>query len=1145
MLEFLCYLASQTLRGSFYIVFMLTLQGLLRDRLSPRVRAALWAPLLIALLAPKLCVVRVPVSQPVETTVVDALEQTRIALTSDVVKSAPEFGLRRVDGRDVVYLPPSPLEIGPFKTVAPPFGASADEENWNDEEDVWAVETNEAPDAALVDAALDVSSEEPQAPEVADEAFAETTPTPETAEAAETPAPTFETFFEQPLEATLALAASPTPANAVETESASLDKTPEVAASSQAAVRSGWFRFFEVAAIVFVAVWALGLVVALVYLVRSARVCRRWVGLSAPVDDADVLALYRRCADSLEISSPPRLATTTDLASPALLGWRRPVVLVPSEYVDALSEERLTHVLLHELGHFKRGDAATGFLAFVVLATHWFNPFFWLAARSFHATREEACDALALGSSALSRPDSAAEYARTLCEIAGRRPFVEQAFGAVGFSPTFRSLRRRVETLGRFGTWGRRAAFGCLLASFVASAFATVRLLPDVEKTDEETSVVRQRARAAFVALPALPQRPVPKIAPTDPIAAVDVETLYQDEADRLFFGHSTEERQAFVADAVAKIRSARAQGEAEHYAALGDYLIRESAFFWLLAGVDATVRDDAVAASAELPALAEGETPADAPKSVSSTELDAALDRAEKSADPNFRYLAELHRALLDQAKRDDPAEYRADYAESLDAFVRSPFWRAQLTPRPCLALRRELETGAYFLAEAAAQGNGDAAASLARYIENYSSVDLAPSGFVAEVGRRVGITKDDLKSKTADERPATVAKCAFLYALAGAEAGSPRAQGLVASYYARGFGVERNVAEALRWGERFYEADVATGSGYYTPLARCVKANLDPATGSLVPQTLAELDATSVREFRRLAPLAEIMLCSASDLRNHGALALGPLSRQVFVENGVSAFARLRDPEIKNWATFLLLAEAALDSEPTPENLALAEKFLNRANSVESRSFFVQTETPDGPDLALDPETVRLTPGFVEANERLAETFADGSFGVKDVEKAGRFRGVAQNFAKDAGTPGLTAIEPRVPRKSQPTSADVATADASRHSFVAPQTPEFEAVVAPIFAKLEKTLVDAKNGNADALTARFNEYFDDATDLYPNGRSGSPEVARYKVERLTQEIERLEKSDADEPTLESLRERRDRWNRLAAETPAVETNA
>ncbi|MBR4977107.1 MAG: hypothetical protein IKY61_08620, partial [Thermoguttaceae bacterium] len=1128
MLEFFSLLASQTLRGSFYIVFMLTLQHLLRNQLSPRVRAALWAPLLIALLAPQVCVVRVPVSQPVETTVVDALEQTRAALTSDVVKSAPEFGLRRVDGRSVVYLPPKSFDTGPFKTVAPPFEKPSPESAWDGdaEADVWEAETNEEIAPGLADA--DVFSQE-----IANAPLPET---PTTIETAETPAPTFENFFEQPFEEAPKLAAvEATPPTAVETPELAAAPVSTAASSSTDGVRSGWFQFFEVAAFVFLAVWAFGLVVAFVYLVRSADVCRRWIQFSAPVEDADVLALYRRCADSLEIDSPPRLATTTDLTSPALLGWRRPVVLVPSEYVDALSEERLTHVLLHELGHFKRGDAATGFLAFFVLATHWFNPLFWLAARSFHATREEACDALALGSSALTAPNSAAEYARTLCEIAGNRPFVEQAFGAVGFSPTFRSLRRRVETLGRFGTWGRRAAFGCLLASFVASAFATVRLLPDVEKaeqtkatSDEETSVVRKRARAAFAALPALPQRPVPKIAPTDPIAAVDVATLYQDEADRLFFGHSTEERQAFVADAVAKIRSAKAQGEAEHYAALGDYLIRESAFFWLLAGVDAVVRDDAIAASAELPALIEGETPADHPKSVSSTELDAALARAEKTADPNFRYLAELHRALADKAKRDYPARYRANYAESLDAFARSPFWRAPLTPRPCLALQRELETGAYFLAEAAAQGNGDAAASLARYIENYSIPDFAPSGFVAEVGRRNGITENDLKSKTADERPATVAKVAFLYALAGAEAGSPQAQGLVASYYARGFGVERNVAEALRWGERFYDVDAPTGSGYYVPLTRCVKAKLDPATGSLVPQTLAELNANSVREFRRLAPLSEILLCSANDLRVHGALALGALSRQLFVENGVCAFARLRDPEIKNWATFLLLAEAALDSEPTPENLALAEKFLSRANSVESRSFFFQTETPNGRDLALDHETLRLTPGFVEANERLAEAFADGSFGVKDVEKANQVRFVAQNFAKDKGTPAMLAIEPHVPRKSKPTPVESAASPTAgaRHSFVAPQTPEFEAVIAPIFAKLEKTLVDAKNGNAAALTPRFNEYFDDATDLYPNGRSGTPEVARYKAERLTQEIERLEKADADAPTLKRLRE-------------------
>ncbi|MBQ8362844.1 MAG: hypothetical protein IJX36_02810, partial [Thermoguttaceae bacterium] len=394
MLELLCYLASQTLRGTFYIVFMLTLQRLLRKKLSPRFRAFLWAPLLFVLFAPNLCVVRVPVSQPVETTVVDALEQTRVALTSDLVKSAPEFGLRRVDGRDGVYVFPSPSVAAPLKTLASSFGKFSSERTGEDE-------ANAETAPALADDETDVFSEK-----VADAPLAETTPTP-TPETAEPPAPTFENFFEQPLEETPEIAdVEATPQTDAEAASAPLEETPEVADASaplavptqarqEVDVRAGWFEFFEVAAIVSVAIWAFGLAVALLYLVRSARVCRRWIRLSAPVDDADVLALYRRCADSLEVDSPPRLATTTDLSSPALLGWRRAVVLVPSEYVDGLSEERLSHVLLHELGHFKRGDAATGFLAFVVLATHWFNPVFWLAVRSFHATREEACDAIA------------------------------------------------------------------------------------------------------------------------------------------------------------------------------------------------------------------------------------------------------------------------------------------------------------------------------------------------------------------------------------------------------------------------------------------------------------------------------------------------------------------------------------------------------------------------------------------------------------------------------------------------------------------------------------------------------------------------------------------------------------------------------
>ena len=781
MLEFLCLLASQTLRGSFYIVFMLTLQRLLRNRLSPRVRAALWVPLLIALFAPQLCVVRVPVSQPVETTVVDALEQTRAALTSNVVKSAPEFGLRRVDGRDVVYLPPSPLETGPFKTVAPPFGESADEESWNDEENAGGL------DAAFAE--VDVFSD---APEVADASLAETTPTLRTAETAETPASTFETFFEQPLKETPKLAALLT------SPETAAQETPEVAAAPKAetrqvdAVRSGWFRFFEVAAFVFVAVWSLGLVVAVVYLVRSARVCRRWIRLSAPVDDADVLALYRRCVDSLEIAAPPRLATTTDLSSPALLGWRRPVVLVPSEYLDDLSEERLTHVLLHELGHFKRGDAATGFLAFFVLATHWFNPFFWLAARSFHATREEACDAIALGSPALRTPNSAAEYARTLCEIAGRRPFVEQAFGAVGFSPTFRSLRRRVETLGRFGTWGRRAAIGCLLASLVASAFATVRLRPDVdanspflgadsqEKRDSrEFAKLRRVAEALEPAIPQaseISETEVPALGDDDPIVVAAREALENapDVPDRLVAeleglqlypdgdgladARSLGARQTFAARTVARLRTALDLGEAEYFATLGDYLTRQSGFFWRFVGVDASPRD----VETILDASARGV------ETVSAFELDAVLDRVEKTGDSNFRVLAKLHRALALET-RTAPTDFfapKTDFAEKItDCFVLTTLDGS--SKRVAWNLTREFDAGRAYLAKAAELGNARAATRLA-CVENVENSLEEPRNLV-----------DGVESSQLSATQRSIFDQKVKPALDGAEAGAPRTPG------------------------------------------------------------------------------------------------------------------------------------------------------------------------------------------------------------------------------------------------------------------------------------------------------------------------------------------------------------------------------
>jgi uncharacterized protein (TIGR02246 family) len=76
-------------------------------------------------------------------------------------------------------------------------------------------------------------------------------------------------------------------------------------------------------------------------------------------------------------------------------------------------EERLSQVLVHEIGHIQRWDVLTQALSSAACALYWFNPLVWMAARQMLVERERACDDLVLENGA--KPSS---YAHGLLEIA-------------------------------------------------------------------------------------------------------------------------------------------------------------------------------------------------------------------------------------------------------------------------------------------------------------------------------------------------------------------------------------------------------------------------------------------------------------------------------------------------------------------------------------------------------------------------------------------------------------------------------------------------------------------------------------------------------------------------------------------------------
>ena len=83
------------------------------------------------------------------------------------------------------------------------------------------------------------------------------------------------------------------------------------------------------------------------------------------------------------------LRTSACVGAPVLYGLRRPTILLPSDWLDPISEAELQSLLAHEVAHVKRRDFLANFLQRLVEIPLFFHPFAWLASRRIALAREE------------------------------------------------------------------------------------------------------------------------------------------------------------------------------------------------------------------------------------------------------------------------------------------------------------------------------------------------------------------------------------------------------------------------------------------------------------------------------------------------------------------------------------------------------------------------------------------------------------------------------------------------------------------------------------------------------------------------------------------------------------------------------------
>ncbi|MCA9034112.1 MAG: hypothetical protein KDA91_03225 [Planctomycetaceae bacterium] len=108
-----------------------------------------------------------------------------------------------------------------------------------------------------------------------------------------------------------------------------------------------------------------------------------------------------------------RLAMSNQTTTPAVIGFFKPVVLIPPAMLTGVPIDHWEMILAHELAHVRRYDALVNLVQMLIESALFFNPAVWWMSRQVRIEREACCDAVAARTTGRS-----IEFARVLLNVA-------------------------------------------------------------------------------------------------------------------------------------------------------------------------------------------------------------------------------------------------------------------------------------------------------------------------------------------------------------------------------------------------------------------------------------------------------------------------------------------------------------------------------------------------------------------------------------------------------------------------------------------------------------------------------------------------------------------------------------------------------
>ncbi len=213
--------------------------------------------------------------------------------------------------------------------------------------------------------------------------------------------------------------------------------------TSVGSLQSGFAENFSALSPFLVGLWFLGIVFSALRLFGGVWQLHIYKtrGVSSPDDDWQVR--FAALGELLKVKQMVRLVQSKIVETPMVIGWLKPVVLIPASVFTGMNPRELETIFAHELVHIRRYDYAVNFAQNFIEILFFYHPAAWWISASIRRERECACDDAVVKM----LENSQIVYANALANLEEFRQSAKQTASPVLVAANGGKLMKRIERI--------------------------------------------------------------------------------------------------------------------------------------------------------------------------------------------------------------------------------------------------------------------------------------------------------------------------------------------------------------------------------------------------------------------------------------------------------------------------------------------------------------------------------------------------------------------------------------------------------------------------------------------------------------------------------------------------------------------------